>query len=99
MRHGQRDVIFVVECPRNKGDRSSRDDFLDEDDAAAPTIGRLTPDIKPQINLFKIPVKRNRNPPDASVAEQEPDQADMGSGRSKNPVRFRREPKTRPTRD
>src|ERR1700687_412691 len=78
MRHWAAYVIFTVEPPRSEGDCAFRDNFGDEDDAAADFTVHGATHIKAQIDFFEFGVKRNRNgAKELCAAEAEADEADV----------------------
>jgi hypothetical protein len=77
--HGQRDVRFVIQVSRHPGDGRAGNDFLDENHAAPPAIRRFVPDVKAQVHLLEIPVKRNRHAPHAGVQKEKTDDRDQAA--------------------
>jgi hypothetical protein len=54
--HGPRAVVFVIGQARNGGDRTVRNDLLDEDNAAFVRL--VTADVEAQMRLVKVAGER-----------------------------------------
>jgi hypothetical protein len=80
VRHWAGGIWFAVNDSREERNRPTRHEFLHEDDAAPPSLGRAVPDIKPQVDLFKIAMERKRNSENPGLEKEKPDHADIGNG-------------------
>ncbi len=78
MRHGQRQVILVIERSRNEGYGRARYDLTDENDTPAlPAL--LSPfHIEPEVHFRKVGMKWNSNPENPGIQEAKSDEAYKG---------------------
>src|SRR5262245_39516918 len=76
MAHPPGDVIFVVNDAGHCRYGPFGRDLFDEDHAAPPAVFSPATDVKPQVDLFEVSMKRNRQAEDTRLQEQEADDAD-----------------------
>jgi hypothetical protein len=65
----------VINPPRDRGNRTARNNLLDEDHTTLHYAGVAPPHIESQIHLIEVAMKRNWNSAQARVQEPKPDQA------------------------
>src|ERR1035438_5520077 len=63
VRHGESQIIFVVERAGNDGNRAARDHFADEHDSPADFVGGLPSHVEAQVHFFEIRVQWDRHHP------------------------------------
>lgn len=59
MAHRERDVFFAVSDAGDGGDGAARDNFAEEDDAAANFAGCFAADVEAEIDFVEIRVERD----------------------------------------
>src|SRR5437879_7805450 len=89
--HWQRNIVFSVKHAGYESDRTTRDQFTNENHAAPPCVGGFFPNIEAQVHFLEIAMERNRQPEQACVEKKEADYAqkcfaifevDLGSRRN-----------------
>src|SRR5258707_8792114 len=76
VRHRQRQISLAIEGPGHNRNGSPWNDLTDKYHASPDFRTNSAPDIKTQVDLVKVAVKRKSDPEDSRLQKPKSDQAD-----------------------